>query len=311
MSNKNWILILNPKAGGGKGKRDKHLIEKLLKLNGFQFETLVSEYSKHAISLSKNAIENGATQIIIAGGDGTLNEVINGVFLQQVCAPEKILIGIIPVGSGNDWSKTFHIPNNYKIAIDTLKERTTILQDIGLVQFTNEGMENIRYFLNMAGFGFDAQVAFKANQLKDKGRRGLMVYLYSLISALRNYKTGKVQISLDDNNIEDLIFSISIGIGKFNGGGMMQAPNAIPNNGLFEVTIIKKINLWGILTNLVGLYNGNYVKDKRVDCYQAKEIRISAINPLGGEIDGESLGKSDFYIKILSQKLKVIIGDYR
>lgn len=145
--------------------------------------------------------------------------------------------------------------------------------------------------------------------MKEKGRTGLLVYLQSLIVAFLEYKIRKVNIKVDRTQVEDLIFSVSVGIGKFNGGGMMQAPDAVPNNGIFEVTLIKKIGVWGILTNLAGLYNGTYVKDSRVVCYKAKEVFISSQKPLAGEVDGESLGKSQFHIEILPKKLQVIVGE--
>lgn len=156
---KNWILILNPHAGGGRGAKDKQQIEQLLKSSGFVYELLISEYPKHAIKLAKNAIENGARQIIVVGGDGTLNEVANGVFQQQKYLPEDITIGMIPVGTGNDWIKTFGIPNNYQSAIDKISERKTLRQDVGKLAFSENGEEHFRYFSNMAGFGFDALAA--------------------------------------------------------------------------------------------------------------------------------------------------------
>ncbi|MDX1286353.1 MAG: diacylglycerol kinase family protein, partial [Draconibacterium sp.] len=182
-SQKKWTVILNPHAGGGKGKRDWKRIERHLKKEGFQFESLISEYPKHAISLAKKAVENGSTDIIVAGGDGTLNEVANGIFHQTFCFPEKITVGMIPVGTGNDWIKTFGIPNNYQQAIQKIKEEKTLLQDIGKLTYEEDGVKSTRYFSNMAGFGFDAQVAHRANLLKEKGRSGILVYLQSLMSA--------------------------------------------------------------------------------------------------------------------------------
>lgn len=304
-----WTLILNPHAGGGKGSRDQSQIEKLLRAEGFQYEVLISEYPKHAILLTKHAMESGSKHIIVVGGDGTLNEVVNGIFQQEVCLPEKITVGMIPVGTGNDWIKTFGIPNNYSEAIKKISEGKTLLQDVGKLSFTEKGKEQIRYFANMAGFGFDALAAHKANLMKEKGRSGIMVYLFSLLTAYAQYKTRKVNLSVDGNPTEDLVFTASIGIGKYNGGGMMQAPGAVPNNGIFEVTYIKKIGFWGILTNLIGLYNGGYVNDFRVVCYKAKEVSISSANLIAGEVDGESLGESQFHIEILSQKLRVIVGE--
>ncbi len=304
-----WTLLLNPHAGGGKGRKDIDRIEKLLLSEGFSYQLVISEYSRHAIQLAKNAVEKGSRHIIVAGGDGTLNEVVNGIFQQKEVSPDQIQIGMIPVGTGNDWIKTFGIKNNYLGAIHQIQEGKTMLQDVGKLSFSEDGVEHSRYFSNMAGFGFDALVAQKANALKEKGRSGLMVYLQSLIAAFVQYKTRRVKILIDKVPVEELIFSVSLGIGKYNGGGMKQAPNAVPDNGIFDVTLIKKIGIWGILTNLAGLYSGKYIKDYRVICYKAKEIMITSEDPLIGEVDGECIGKSQFFVEILPKKLRVIVGE--
>ena len=90
---------------------------------------------------------------------------------------------------------------------------------------------------------------------------------------------------------------------------MMQSPGAIPNNGIFEVIIIKKIGIWGILTNLAGLYSGSYINDSRVSCYKAKEVSISSQEPLSAEVDGESLGQGQFHIEVLPRAVQVIVGE--
>ncbi len=305
---KKWTVILNPHAGGGKGQKDWQKIKKILAEKGFDFDLLVSEYPKHTIALTETAILNGTRKLIVAGGDGTLNEVVNGVFLQQVCPPEKITIGMIPVGTGNDWIKTFGIPNKYPEAIKKIQEEKTIFQDVGKVNYSVDRNNKLCFFSNMAGFGFDALVADKANRLKEKNRSGLWVYLSSFVSAYIHYQTRRVKVSVDGNNLEELIFSVSVGIGKYNGGGMMQAPAAVPNDGTFEITIIKKIGVWGILKNITGLYNGSFVKDSRVVCLKGKEVEVSCSNPLAGEADGESLGRSQFRIEIMPKKLRVIVG---
>lgn len=303
-----WVLLLNPHAGSGKGKQDKKQIKKLLKKAGFKFETYISEYSKHAITLTIELIEKGYRKIIIAGGDGSLNEIVNGIFLQNIVAPEEITLSMIPVGTGNDWIKTFGIPNDYKKAIKRIVKEKTIRQDVGKITFENKGETEFRYFANMAGFGFDAMVAEKANRLKDKGRKGVLVYLQSLAASYIQFQVSKTRIQIDKEEIDELVFTSSIGIGKYNGGGMMQAPDAIPNNGEFQVTVIRKISIFGILKNLAGLYNGNYLKDHRVSTHFAKHVVVSAANPIAGEADGEILGNHSFEIEIIPQKLKVVRG---
>jgi YegS/Rv2252/BmrU family lipid kinase len=256
--------------------------------------------------LTTDAIENGFRNLIVAGGDGSLNEVVNGIFLQTVCPPEEITVGMIPVGTGNDWIKTFGIPNYYKEAIKVLKQEKVMRQDVGRITFTENDLVKTCYFANMAGFGFDAMVAEKTNHLKNKGRTGITLYLQALGSSFLNYQTAKTHVTIDGQEIDELIFSVSIGIGKYNGGGMMQAPGAIPDNGLFQVTIIRKIGLFGILRNLAGLYSGKYVNDYRVSTFQGRDISISSSQNIAGEADGEALGDNKFDIDIFSQKLTVI-----
>jgi len=308
---KKWFVILNPHAGSGQGKKDQKRIVNLLNQNGFSFKLAVSEFPKHAIQLTIQAITDGFRNLIVAGGDGTLNEVVNGIFLQTVCLPEEIMVGVIPVGTGNDWIKTFGIPNKYPEAIQMIRKGDTMKQDIGRIVYTSNNMAKVCYFANMAGFGFDAMVATKTNQLKNKGRTGISLYLQALGSSFFNYQTTKTHVIIDGREIDELIFSVSIGIGKYNGGGMMQAPGAVPNNGLFQVTIIRKIGLFGILRNLTGLYSGKFVNDYRVSTYQAQNISISSAQNIAGEADGETLGDNKFVIDIFSQKLSVIYNPER
>jgi lipid kinase, YegS/Rv2252/BmrU family len=303
---KKWFVILNPHAGSGRGKKDRVEILKRLTKADFHYELAVSEYPKHIIKLTIDAIEKGFRNLIIAGGDGSLNEVVNGIFQQTVCAPEEITVGMIPVGTGNDWIKTFGIPNYYKDAVKILKRGKNMRQDVGRITFAENEVTKTCYFANMAGFGFDAMVAAKTNRLKNQGRTGITLYLQALGSSFWNYQTAKTHMIVDGQEIDELIFSVSIGIGKYNGGGMMQAPGAVPDNGLFQVTIIRQIGLFGILRNLTGLYSGKFVKDARVSTFQARNISISSAHNIAGEADGEILGDNKFEIDILSQKLSVI-----
>jgi len=308
---KKWFVILNPHAGSGRGKNDQTEILKKLAKADFHFELAISEYPKHIIQLTIDAIGKGFRKLIIAGGDGSLNEVVNGIFQQIVCPPEEITVGMIPVGTGNDWIKTFGIPNSYKEAIKILKQERIMRQDIGRITFTENEETKTCYFANMAGFGFDAMVAAKTNMLKNKGRSGISLYLQALGSSFLNFQTTRTHLTIDGNEIDELVFSVSIGIGKYNGGGMMQAPGAVPDNGRFQVTIIRKIGLFGILRNLAGLYSGKFVNDYRVSTYQAQNISISSVQNIAGEADGEILGYNKFEIDIFPQKLSVLYNPER
>lgn len=303
-----WQVILNPHAGGGKGAADRKKIEQMLRKSGIDFTLSLSEYPFHAIELTKELVTKGATHLIVAGGDGTLNEVVNGIFLAEMEQYHEITLGMIPVGTGNDWTRTFGIPDSYQKSIDIILEGKTVKQDVGEITCQVNGETSMRYFVNIAGFGFDALVARNANELKSKGIKGIRVYIQSLGLGYFGFKSRQAKFVIDDEPIEVNLFTASIGLGKFNGGGMMQVPEANPLRGLFHITIIRKIGIWGILTNFKGLYSGKFISDRRVSTHTGKTIEISSATPLPGEADGENLGSGSFKIGILSHRLRVIYG---
>ena len=303
-----WQVVLNTHAGGGKGAHDQKIIEQLLSQSDIHYQLSISQFPGHAIELTRNLVSEGATHLIVAGGDGTLNEVVNGIFQAEQQSHHEITLGMLPVGTGNDWIKTFGIPDHYQKAIDIIKANKTVKQDVGEITCHIDGQTSVRYFANIAGFGFDALVAKNANNLKFKGITGIRVYIQSLFSGYVNYKSRNTRIIIDGTSLEVNLFSASIGIGKFNGGGMMQVPEANPLQGLFHITVIRKIGIWGILTNFKGLYSGDFIRDFRVSTHVGQAIEIASDTPLPGESDGETLGAGSFKIEMIAHRLRVIYG---
>lgn len=305
----NWQVILNPHAGCGKGRRDKNKIVAILDHSGLRYTIHVSEYAGHAFELAKDLAINGVTHFIVAGGDGALNEIVNGIFNGKNNQCKNIVIGMIPVGTGNDWIRTFGIPDNYQMAMDAILKGKTVVQDVGLVEYVEAERTINRYFVNIAGFGFDAMVATRANTLKNNGLSGLRVYIQSFLWSYLNHKADQTTIVIDDEKLSVDLFSASVGIGKFNGGGMMQVPDANPVNGNFHVTIIRNMSIWGIITNFLKLYNGSFTSDYRVSTHTGKQVQITASKTLSGEVDGESIGNSNFNLHIIPHQLRVIYGE--
>lgn len=303
-----WHIIFNPHAGSGKAKKDEQKILKLIAEYLPHHNIFYTEYPEHAVELGKILSENGATHFIVAGGDGTLNEVVNGIFSRNN-QYHDVVIGMIPVGTGNDWIKTFGIPDDYEKALQHIAKMKTIVQDMGEITYKQLSEDKKRYFINIAGFGFDGLVTSNANNLKAKGIGGFRVYLSSLFSSYLKFKAKNTLLEIDGKRIEKKLFSISVGIGKFNGGGMMQVPGANPVKGVFNITTIDEIGIAGILRNFRGLYTGKFIHDRRVSTYTGKNVIIQAEEPLPGEADGESLGESHFHLTILPHQLKVICGD--
>ena len=178
-----WFFIVNPNAGSRKGIRDWPRILKLIMESGISHEFALTTHRGHAIDLTLDCLKQGHRRIAVVGGDGTLNEVLNGIYQQNEIDKKEILIGMIPVGTGNDWCRMFNIPFDYKKALDVLIQEKTFVQDVGKVTHYHNDKAEERYFMNVAGMGYDALVNKKTNILKEKGRGGPLTYFYFVFAS--------------------------------------------------------------------------------------------------------------------------------
>lgn len=305
---KEWLVIINPNAGKRKGMRDWSQIAGWLNHFKFKYHPVFTEFPRHAIDLARKHIEQGYTRIIVVGGDGTMNEVVNGVFLQQRFKTTEISLGMITVGTGNDWGRMFGIPKDYQEAIQVLLQDQTFIQDAGMVEYKKNHVSENRYFVNIAGLGFDAEVVRKTNRLKEKGKGGPLLYLINIFSSLINYKFVNAIISVDGTDMENEILSMNVGICKYNGGGMIAVPGAIPDDGLFDLTVINRMSRPYILLSLRRLYDGTINKHPRVDSFTGKSIRVESNDRIMLETDGESLGHTPLEFRIIPKSVKIISG---
>ena len=304
-----WLVVVNPNAGKRKGEKDWKKISALLDKN-FQYTSVFTEGRGHAIDLVEKKITEGTKKIIVAGGDGTMNEVVNGIFSQTSVPTKKITLGMITIGTGNDWGRMFSIPKSYAKAIATLINFRTFLQDAGVARYYHGKELRNRFFINIAGLGFDAFVAREINVQKDKGRTGVILYIANILSNLWRYRNVNTHIKIDNDELKDEVFTISIGIGKYSGGGMKQTPNSIPDDGFFDLTVIKKMKKLEVIRSLPLLYNGNILSHPKVESFRGKKIHITAEPEIHIEADGESLGHSPIEIEIIPRSIMVIIGDH-
>lgn len=270
-----------------------------------------TEYQNHAMQLAKSLIEEeGFKKIIVVGGDGTLNEVVNSVFKQNRFRTMEIQIGLITVGTGNDWGRMYEIPESYEEQVEIVKGGLFILQDVGVVKYRHASEEDNRYFANIAGMGYDALVAKKTNVMKQRGRGGALVYMINLVSGLFQYKNTQLEIEADGKLVfTGRVFTMSIGICKYNGAGMMQLPFAIPDDGLFDVTVIRKTTKMRVIKNIKNLYDGSFINMREVETFTGKKftIRSTPSDKLFLETDGESLGHSPLDFEVIPRAAKMIV----
>lgn len=304
-----WMVIVNPKAGSGRGLKDWPIISNKMYNSNLKFTCLFTEHKYHAIELTVKAIQDGFRNIVAIGGDGTVHEVVNGIFIQKCVPTSGITLAVIPAGTGNDWVRMFGISKTYSEAVNSLVEKRTVMQDVAKVHFYETRVGHTRYMANVAGLGYDAVVNLKYNNLKDDGKYGKMLYLRSAFHTFLGYTHKYFNIKVDGKPFyEGKVFSGVVGIGKYNGGGMMQAPEASVDDGLMDLTIISDISKIRILNQFNQLYTGNIYKLPEVLHTQAKRIEIDTIPETRIEIDGEAVGTSPFTFELVPQCIKVVVG---
>lgn len=303
-----WFVIVNPVAGSGRGLIDFPQISRLLRNDDIRNDAVFTEHKHHATELTVTAANQGYRKIIVIGGDGTLNEVVNGLFIQKAVEPREMLLAVIAVGTGNDWVRTFGIPQHYSEAIRAIREERSFLQDVGTVTYTESHYTQTRYMANVAGLGFDAHVISTFNHLKMKGYKGGWMYLYSILKSYFRYKSSGTRIWVDGKVVfNDLMLSLAIGICKYNGGGMQQLPNALADDGLLDLTIIRPIHWWHIVFRLKKLFNGDIYQIGHVIHAQGRNVKIEAAPFIQLETDGELMGGTPVEVNIRQRAIRVVV----
>ena len=304
-----WFVVVNPISGSGKGLDDFPLISKLLRDNGIRSESVFTEHKCHATELTVSAINAGYRHIIVVGGDGTLHEVVNGLFIQKSVEPSDVTIAVIAVGTGNDWIRMFGIPTRYSEAIRATKEGYTFLQDVAAVEYEESMYRQVRYAANVAGAGFDAAVINRLQQMRSKGLKGKSSYLRALVKTFFKYKSTGTKIWVDDRLVyNNILLSMAVGVGKYNGGGIQQLPEAVADDGLLDITIIRPLHWWNIIFRLKRLFNGNIYTIGHVLHAQGKHIRVESSPEIKLEIDGELYGVSPLVVRNVHREVRVIVN---
>ena len=308
--NNRWLAIVNLVSGSGRCGRDWEHIARMLYAKGIDFDTVFTGYRYHAIELAKRGIvEDGYRNLIAIGGDGTIHEVANGILMQQEVPSIQVRMGVIPVGTGNDWIRSYDLPRDYEGAIDVLVGGKEFVQDVAKATYVGrDGKEECRYCVNVSGAGLDAFVNVKVCKMKDKGKNGKMAYISQLAKSVLEYRSCRMTVKVDGvNEAKGLIMSTAVGIGQYNGSGMLQLPNSKADDGRLDVTVIETMSVPRILMVVGRLFDGKIYTVKRVHNYKGRTIEISSDEVREVEIDGEPLGTTPVKYTIEDKRLKVLV----
>jgi len=296
-----WFIIANPTSGNRNFSKLWKEIQQLLKNKNLDYSFAFTQFSKHEITLVQNAIKIGFRNIISVGGDGTLHHVVNGIMTQRYVKTSDITISVIPLGTGNDWIKTYNIPTNIKEVIEIIYKKNIIAQDIGVLKSLN----TVTYFNNVAGIGYDGYVVSKLESLK---KFGSISYLIAGLYGMLFYKKSNFKIKINNKVIETNCLMAVFGICKYSGGGMQFTEKINTSSGLLNVTIVKNFTLLDLIINLPKLYSGEIVNHKKVATYKTKEIEVSLkkTKPFI-QADGELIGVGNVSVTIIEKAIQFVI----
>lgn len=295
-------LIVNLTAGGGKPKKQLEDILKYLKENGLNFKVCITSHQGEAVELAQKAADNGAELIVSVGGDGTANEIVNGIMKSK----NSPALGIIPLGWTNDFIKSTNISSEIIEACKILIKGKTKKIDVGLIN-------NQIYFANICGIGFDAEVAHLANQLKNRhpnwNTLSAYVYVFATIKKLLSpFRCHNVKIKIDGQEIHSKILFVAIGNGKIYGGRFKITPEAVLDDGLLEVCLVEEMGRFKYLMSIPKVFKGTHRSIKGINFYRAKEIIIESSEPILAQVSGEVIeGQKKFIITLLPKRLKLIV----
>lgn len=300
-----WFTIINPLSGGGKGVKLWNNLK--IELGEAQIPTnyFLTEYKTHAIDLCRDAIEKGFRRFIVIGGDGTYNEVANAVMQQEQVPSTEISLVFLPAGTGNDWVRTLPVPSEVSEIVSLIRENKTKLVDVGEVTFYNGLEKGKRFFVNIAGLGYDS---FVLERFLSKYKKvGPMSYVLSVLRGIFQYKNVPIVIQVNGKKVVDNIFLFGAAIGKFYGSGMKLAPDASPFDGLFDVTIVKDVSKMQVLSLLRFLYSGKYMPHEKIETHRTDRIKISADEKVYLQMDGELTGHTPISITSKTQALRIVL----
>jgi len=299
VESKSYFVIINPTSGNGSSKKSWPKIKSLLEKHNFSFQFAFTSHSKHSIALVHQAVKQNIKNIISVGGDGTLHNIVNGIMTQNDVPSLEINLGVIPIGTGNDWIKTHNIPLDFEAAIKIIKNGVLATQDIGKIVIQNSSKPPV-FFNNLAGVGFDGFVVSKIEKYK---HIGTLAYLYGTLVSLFSFKNFESKITTNSGDISGKTLMVLIGLCKFSGGGMQLTKNPDPFDGLLDITIAQDFNKIEIIKNLAKLFNGTITNYKKVISLKTKSVSIK-INPNNApyiQADGELIGTGNIEVSIVAK----------
>ncbi len=297
-------VIVNPVAGAGSARRKWASINRLLQGLGVTFDFAFTEGAGHASELAKAAADDGYDHIIAVGGDGTVNEVANGILASGGAA--STALGIISAGTGSDFVRSAGIPRDYRNACNILTSPRRRTIDVGTVEFQKDGQRTRRFFLNAAGIGFAAAVV-ESTERFPKLFGGTVPYFLGLLRTFLGYRNRQVALGIGEQVETGRLLTVVVANGGYFGGGMHVAPDAVLNDSLFDVVVIGDVGKLDLLRSMPMVYKGTLGAHPKVRMMKSPRVTITSPERVLVHADGELLGEGPASFSITPQALHIIV----
>lgn len=285
------LFIVNPASGGGKTASDWKAIESWLPSTGLPYETAMTTRPMEAVEIAKANVRASRPVVVAVGGDGTLNEVVNGFFHNGAPIPTSSRMAMVPLGTGGDFRRTLRIPLDPHKAIEVLKSGVPRRLDVGCVTYQgNDGNTQVRHFINIADAGWGGEVVRRVNS--GKKRSGGLTFTLTALSSLMAWKNKPMHVIIDGEAHDIVAQQVVVANCQYFGGGMRMAPNASPTDGVFDVIVVGDAGKIESLRGLSRIREGRHLDDHnpKITVMYGKRIEVTSSKQVRIDIDGEDPG---------------------
>ncbi len=300
--------IVNPAAAGGKTGKRWPDYKNIFFEEGFELDIVKTNYPGEATKIARKALTKGYKNIMAVGGDGTVNEVINGFFRGEKLINPQVRLIIFSRGSGSDYIKSLGLSGRIEDVIRIIKDGSRDYLDLGLIDYiSHTGKKESRYFINVADAGIGGETVYNLRE-KPKKLGGFTSYLFAAVKTILHYKNKDIRVTVDNRQITNRkLNTVLVANGKYFAGGMKIAPEANIRDGKFDIVILGDLKKGETLFNLYKAYRGKHLAHPKVNILSGKEVILESEERVLLEIDGESVGKLPAKFTLLEKKLPVLI----
>jgi diacylglycerol kinase (ATP) len=291
------VFVVNPASGNGAAGKVWPKTRALAAGRGLDGDALLTEAPGHAVELARRAAEDGARLVVAVGGDGTINEIVNGLLESENSGVE---LAVLPQGTGDDFARTFGIPTNPELAAAAAAGGVARSVDVGRASFV--GGE--RYFANFAGAGISGAIARRgARTSRRLGAKA--AYMWATATVFVRWSSVPMRIELDGETREGAMYEVVVSNGKYAAGGMKIAPDALPDDGQFDAVLIGDISKADFVTTFPKIYRGRHTTHPKVEVIRATKIAVDASEPLPVVLDGEQPGTTPARFEVVPGALRL------